>query len=94
MAQQPLVGKGLLIIEGSRLHAHTPHSVTFLWRNEQANAETYSWQHTTLSKCRHPTSPAGLEPAIPASERPQTRALESVATEIDTNVVVLGYVNK
>jgi hypothetical protein len=31
MAQQPLVGQGLLIIEASRSHSDTPHSVGLLW---------------------------------------------------------------
>jgi len=30
MAQQPSVGKGLLIIEASRSHSDTPHSVGLL----------------------------------------------------------------
>ena len=34
MAQEPLVGQGLLIIEAS------PHSVGLLWSNDQPDAET------------------------------------------------------
>jgi hypothetical protein len=53
--QQPLVGQGLLIIEDSRSHsdAHT-HSVGVLWTSGQAEEETSIWQHTTLTRDRHP----------------------------------------
>jgi hypothetical protein len=40
MAQQPLVGQGLLIIEASRSHSDTPHSVGLLWMSEKPEAET------------------------------------------------------
>jgi hypothetical protein len=48
MAQQPLVGQGFLIIEASRSHSDTPHSVGLLWTGLQPDAETSNWQHTTL----------------------------------------------
>jgi hypothetical protein len=40
LAQQPLVGQDLLIIEASRLHSETPHSVGLLWTSDQPDAET------------------------------------------------------
>jgi len=40
MAQQPQVGQGLLIIEDSRSHSDTPHSVGLLWTSDQPDAET------------------------------------------------------
>jgi hypothetical protein len=41
MAQQPLVGQGLLIIEASRSHtSDTSHSVGLLWWRDQLVAET------------------------------------------------------
>ena len=40
MAQQPLVGQGLLIIEASRSHSDTSHSVGLLWTSDQPVAET------------------------------------------------------
>jgi len=40
MAQQPLVGQGLLMNEASRSHSDTPHSVGLLWMSDQPNAET------------------------------------------------------
>ena len=40
MAQQPPVGHGLLIIEASRSHSDTPHSVGLLWASDQPDSET------------------------------------------------------
>ena len=49
-----LMGKGLLIIEDSWSHSDTPHSVRLLWTGDQPDAETSTWQHTTLTRDRHP----------------------------------------
>ena len=38
-AQLPLVGQGFLIIEASRPHSDTPHSLGLLWTNDQLDAE-------------------------------------------------------
>jgi hypothetical protein len=54
MAQQPLVGQSLLIIEASRSHSDTPHSVELLWTRDQPVAETSTWKHTILTRDRHP----------------------------------------
>jgi hypothetical protein len=81
MAQQPLMDQGLLIIEASRKHSDTPHSVGLHWTSDQPDAETSTWQHTTLTRETSMT-PAGYEPAISASERPQTHVLEGAATAI------------
>ena len=40
--------------------------------------------HTTLKRDRHPCPPAGFEPAIPASEWPQTHALDRAVAGIGT----------
>jgi hypothetical protein len=40
MAQQPVVDQVLLIMEASRSHADTPHSVGPLWMSDQPVAET------------------------------------------------------
>jgi hypothetical protein len=62
---------------------HTPHSVRLLWTGDQPDAETSTWQHTTLT--RNTSMPqAGFEPAIPASQRPQIHA--SVVTGIGTGM--------
>jgi hypothetical protein len=90
LAQQPLVGQGLLIIEASRSHSDTSHSVGLLWTCVQSVAETSTWQHTTLTTDKTSMPPAGNEPATPAIERPQSHALERAAiglplgTEIQT----------
>jgi hypothetical protein len=42
IAQYPLVGQGLVIIEASRSHTDTAHSVGFLWTNDQPAAEASS----------------------------------------------------
>ena len=39
MARQPIVGQGLLIIEASRSHSVTQHSVGLLWMSDQLVAE-------------------------------------------------------
>jgi hypothetical protein len=54
MSQQPLVGQGLLIVEAWRWHSDTPDSVGLLWTRDQPVAETSTWQHTTLTRDRHP----------------------------------------
>jgi len=71
-----LVGLGRLC-GNPRPHSDTPHSVGFLWTNDQLVAVTSTWQHT--SPTTHIHGPAGFE-EIPASERPQTQALDSAAT--------------
>jgi hypothetical protein len=40
MAQQPVVGQGLRIIEASQSHSDTPHSAGLLWMSDQAVAKT------------------------------------------------------
>ena len=40
MSQQPPVDQGLLIVEYSRSHSDTPHSVGLLWTSDQPVAET------------------------------------------------------
>jgi hypothetical protein len=55
LAQQPLVGQGLLIIEASRSYSDTPHSVGLLWTSDQSDADTSTCQHTTLTRDRHPS---------------------------------------
>ena len=82
MAQEPLVGQGLLVIEASRSHSDTPHSVGLLWTSDQPNAETSTWQHTTLTRDSACMPLAGFEPTIPASEGPQTHALDRADTGI------------
>ena len=54
MAQQPLMGQSLLIVEASRSHSETPNSVGPFWTNDQPDAEISTWQNTTLITDRPP----------------------------------------
>jgi hypothetical protein len=79
----PPVGHGLYIIEASRLHSDTPHSIGLVQTSDQPVAETCTWQHIALTRERFPcTGRPPFEPVIPASERPQTDALDRAATGI------------
>jgi hypothetical protein len=40
MAQQPLVGQGLLTLEATPSHSDTPHSLGLLWMSDQPDSET------------------------------------------------------
>jgi len=77
MAQQPLVGQSLLIIEATRSYSDTQQSVGLLCTSDQSVAETSTWQQTTLPR-QTSIPPAGFEPAIPARERQQTHALDNM----------------
>ena len=80
MTRRPLLlGQGLLIIETSRTHSDTPHSVGLLWTSDRPEAETSTWQHT-IRQASMP--PAGFESSIPTSERQQTYALDRAAAGI------------
>ena len=79
--QQPLMGQDILFIEATRSHSDTPHSVGIPCTNDQPDAETSTWQHTATIRDIH--AQTGFEPAIPASKRPQTHALDPAAAGID-----------
>jgi len=49
MAQQSLPCQSPLIIETLRSHSDTPQPVELLWTSDQFEAETSTWQHTTLT---------------------------------------------
>jgi len=51
MAQQSLEYQGL-IIEVSRSHSDTPHSVGLFSASDQTRAVTCTWQHITLARDR------------------------------------------
>ena len=59
MAQQPPppVGQDLMV-EDSWSHSDSPHSVGLLWMSDQPVAETFTWQHTTLTTNSH--APSGI----------------------------------
>jgi hypothetical protein len=77
MAQQPLVGQGLLIIEASRSHSlrHTTLGRTPLDEWSARRRDLYLTTHNT-HKRQTSMPPTGFEPTILASERPQTHALD------------------
>jgi len=49
MAQRPLVGQGLSVVEATRSLPDAPHSVVLLCTSDQPDAETSTWQHTTIT---------------------------------------------
>jgi len=53
MVRETLLGFGLPIIEASWSHSDTSHLVGLLWTSDQPNAETSTWQHTTLERDRY-----------------------------------------
>ena len=65
VAHQPNAGQGHLILEVSGSHSGTPQSVGLLWKRDRPVAEM---------------PPAGFG-AIPATDRPQTLALDHSAIE-------------
>jgi len=67
----------------SRWHSDAPHFVGLLWTSDQPDAETSTWQHTTLTSSM---PPAGFEPTIPGRERPRTHALDRAATGIGSHL--------
>jgi hypothetical protein len=79
----PLVGQGFLIVEASRSHSDTLHSIGLLWTSDQLDAETSTFLLTTL------TPPAFFESAITASELQQSHALDRATTGIGTVLVTV-----
>ena len=79
MVQQPLVGQSLLIIDAQD-HTQTHH--TWYDSSRRVMSPRRDLYLTTHNAHKRQTSihPAGFEPAIPASKRPQTHALDRAAT--------------
>jgi hypothetical protein len=50
VVQQPLVGQDLLNTEVSWSQSDTPQLLGLLWTSGQPDAETSTWQHTTLKQ--------------------------------------------
>jgi hypothetical protein len=74
--------RGLIIVLAPQSRSDTPQSVRIVWTSDQPGAETATWQHTTLTRDRHPCPRARFEPAIPIIELLQTHALDCPATGI------------
>jgi len=79
IVQQLLVVQGL-IVEASR--SHTPQTVGLLWTSDQTDAETSTWQYTTLTRDSHLCPQQDSNPPVLAVERPQTHAFDREATGI------------
>jgi len=80
MTQHPPVGQGLLVIQASRSHSDTLHSVGLLWTGDQPNTHTLLYFTTHYTHKRQTSMPPmGFESTIPASERQQSHALERAA---------------
>ena len=80
-----LVGLGRHLVQVSRSHSDTPHSVGLLWTSIGPSQRPLPDNTHNTHKKRTSMPPAGFEPAIPASERPQTHVLDRAATGIGTN---------
>jgi hypothetical protein len=80
MAQQLLVGQGILNVKASQSRSDTPQSVR-LYKWSVRLRDLYLTKYNIHDR---PTStpPAGFESPIPASQRPRTHALDRVATGI------------
>jgi len=63
----------------------TPLSVELLWKGDQPDAQTPTWQHTTLITDNHPCS-GGIRIQNPSSERLQTQALDRAATRFGMSI--------
>jgi hypothetical protein len=73
MAQQSALGHALLLIEVSRSHSDTPHSVGILWTSDQPDAEISNWPHVTLTRDRRQRPKRDSNPQFPqASGRTPT----------------------
>jgi hypothetical protein len=89
-AQQPLEGMGFLIIEATRPQSlNTPHSVGVLWTSDQPEAETSTWQNTTLTRDRPRCPLTGFELTVPVTESLQTHALDSTVTGIELSCTMI-----
>jgi hypothetical protein len=82
LAQQPLLGQVLLIVEDSRSHSvrHTTLDRPPLDEWSARRRDLFLTTHNTHKRKKSMTA-AGFEPTIPARERPHTNALDRAATE-------------
>jgi hypothetical protein len=81
VVRQSLEDQGLLFLTLlDHTHLNIPHSVRLLWTSDQPIA--------TITTERHPCPPAGFEPAIPPSDRPQTHSLDRDVTWIGVVLLV------
>jgi hypothetical protein len=65
MKQHPTMGQGLLIVEASRSHSDTPHTVGLLWKIERPHAQASTWQHNSTHKRHASTNLSGIRTRNP-----------------------------
>ena len=65
LAQEPIVGQDILIVEASRSHSDTRHLAGLLCTSDQSDAGTSSWQHTTRTIDRQ-LCPGGIRTRNPS----------------------------
>jgi len=81
VAQQPPSGQGPPHFQGFMITLrHTTLDRTPL--DEWSARRSHLYPTTHIHKRQISVPPAGLEPAIPASERPQTHAVDGAATGV------------
>jgi hypothetical protein len=71
---------GGFIIEASRPHLDTPHSVGFTWMSDNPSGNFNPTTHN-IHKKQISMPPVRIEPVVSASGRLRTYALDRVATE-------------
>ena len=79
-------GRTVLVVEASRSHSDTPHSVGLLCTSDRPIAGISTWQQTTLATDIHPCPRGNSKP----KSRPQTHALDRASTGIG----ILGFYEK
>jgi len=73
MAQQPLAGQGLLVVEASLPHSGTPQPVRLLWTSDQI--DMHNTQHSQLTVIHAPGGFLTHNYSKPQDARPQRVAL-------------------
>jgi hypothetical protein len=77
------VGLGFLTVQVSRSHSDTPHSVGLLWTSDKPDAETSTWQHTTITTDRYPWTRRDSDP----------QPIERAVTVFDTKLIQRGKIS-
>jgi metal-dependent hydrolase (beta-lactamase superfamily II) len=85
------LGISLITAEVTISHSHTPHSAGLLWKSNRPVAQTSLPDSTQKTQTSMP--PAVFEPAIPASERLQTHALDGAVNSIGKMNFKLVYLD-
>jgi len=88
---RPPVGQGLLIVEDLWSHSFAQQSVGLLWTGDQPDAETSTWQHTTLSTERHTCNRRDTKPQQTNARKPAPRTAPK-AYRYTTSMYINGRV--